>query len=318
MAATRSVSLASLVVLLLVVTSHAQLTANFYSSSCPNLETIVQSVVQTAFGNDPRLTAFLLRLFFHDCFVQGCDASVLLVDTATFQGEQTAPQNRNLGGQDIIELIKSTVEESCNGIVSCADILALATRDGVVLSGGPSWTVMLGRRDATTANKITATEDLPFSRFNLSLLITNFAKKGLNLRELVALSGAHTVGFAPCRAFRNRIYNDTNIDTNFANSNKAICPPFPPEGDGNLSPLDVNTWTVFDNEYYKNLVSLRGLLHSDQELFNNGDADPIVQSYVASSSDFFTDFAAAMAKLGSISPLTGSSGEIRRVCSRVN
>ncbi|CAA6673023.1 unnamed protein product [Spirodela intermedia] len=270
---------------------HTQLRPNFFSSTCPNLHSIIENAVWTAVKNDLRLSASMICLFFHDCFVNGCDASVLLVDTATFQGEQT----------DIIELIKSTVEESCNGIVSCADILALATRDGVVLSGGPSWTVMLGRRDATTANKITATEDLPFSRFNLSLLITNFAKKGLNLRELVALSGAHTVGFATCRAFRNRIYNDTNIDTNFANSDKAICPPFPPEGDGNLSPLDVNTWTVFDNEYYKNLVSLRGLLHSDQELFNNGDADPIVQSY-----------------LGSISPLTGSSGEIRRVCSRVN
>ncbi|CAA6673032.1 unnamed protein product [Spirodela intermedia] len=319
MTGTRSVPLASLLVLLLYVfTSHAQLTANFYSSSCPNLETIVQSATQTAVGNNPRTPASLLRLFFHDCFVQGCDGSVLLNDTPTFTGEQGARANRKLQALDVIEKIKSTVEVSCNGVVSCADILALATRDGVVLSGGPSWTVPLGRRDATTASLNEANINLPGPSSSLSSLITRFASKGLSLQELVALSGAHTVGFAPCRAFRNRIYNDVNIDPIFANSTKANCPVSPPNGDENLSPLDVSTPTAFDNAYYTNLLSFRGLLHSDQELFSNGSADSIVQSYAASSSDFFTDFAAAMVKLGSIDPLTGSNGEIRQICSTVN
>ncbi|CAA7410243.1 unnamed protein product [Spirodela intermedia] len=319
MTGTRSVPLASLFVLLLYVfTSHAQLTANFYSSSCPNLETIVQSATQTAVGNNPRTPASLLRLFFHDCFVQGCDGSVLLNDTQTFAGEQGARANRKLQALDVIEKIKSTVEASCNGVVSCADILALATRDGVVLSGGPSWTVPLGRRDATTASLNEANINLPGPSSSLSSLITRFASKGLSLQELVALSGAHTVGFAPCRAFRNRIYNDVNIDPIFANSTKANCPVSPPNGDENLSPLDVSTPTAFDNAYYTNLLSFRGLLHSDQELFSNGSADSIVQSYAASSSDFFTDFAAAMVKLGSIDPLTGSNGEIRQICSTVN
>ncbi|CAA7410232.1 unnamed protein product [Spirodela intermedia] len=311
--ATRNYSLVSLLVLLYVFTSHAQLTANFYSSSCPNLESIVQSATETAVRSNSRTPASLLRLFFHDCFVQGCDASVLLVDAG---GEQTARANRNLQALDVIEAIKSAVEASCNGTVSCADVLALATRDGVVLSGGPSWTVLLGRQDATTASEEEANRNLPGPSSSLSFLINLFAGKGLNLQELVALSGAHTVGFAPCRAFRTHIYNESNIDTEFAISARANC-PFE-GGDDILSPLDVTTRAVFDNAYYTNLVSLRGLFHSDQELFNNGPADSIVQSYVASGSVFFRDFAAAMVKLGNISPPAGSSVEIRRVCSRVN
>ncbi|CAA6673024.1 unnamed protein product [Spirodela intermedia] len=286
MAATRSVTLSFLLVLFLCIcTAHAQLTANFYSSSCPNLQTIVQSSVQTAVANDPRLPASLLRLFFHDCFVRGCDASVLLVDTATFVGEQSAGPNINsIRGMDVIEEIKSAVEASCNGTVSCADILALATRDGVALSGGPSWTVPLGRRDATTASLNEANINLPGPSFSLSALTTRFANKGLSLQDLVALSGAHTIGFARCFFFRT---SDINIDPNFAASVQENC--LQSGGGNSFSLLDVSTPRVFDNAYYRNLLSLRGFLHSDQELFN-------------SSSVFFRDFAAAMVKLGNISP----------------
>lgn len=65
--------------------------------------------------------------------MKGCDASVLLNDTATFTGEQKALPNVNsLRGFDVIEKIKSTLEKLCPGAVSCADILAAAARDSVV------------------------------------------------------------------------------------------------------------------------------------------------------------------------------------------
>lgn len=64
---------------------------------------------------------------------QGCDASVLLDDTANFTGEQTAGANANsLRGMDVIDTIKSQVENVCPATVSCADILAVAARDSVV------------------------------------------------------------------------------------------------------------------------------------------------------------------------------------------
>ncbi|KAJ8480287.1 hypothetical protein OPV22_024014 [Ensete ventricosum] len=83
--------------------------------------------------------ASILRLFFHDCFVNGCDASVLLDDTATFTGEKNAiPNTGSLRGYEVIDAIKTSVEAACAATVSCADILALAARDGVVLLGGPN------------------------------------------------------------------------------------------------------------------------------------------------------------------------------------
>lgn len=65
--------------------------------------------------------------------MQGCDGSVLLDDTSSFTGEKTAAPNINsLRGFDIIDTIKSQLESNCSGVVSCADILAVAARDSVV------------------------------------------------------------------------------------------------------------------------------------------------------------------------------------------
>ena len=69
---------------------------------------------------------------------QGCDASVLLDDSATLTGEKNAAPNANsLRGFEVIDAIKAQVEAACPGTVSCADILALAARDGVNLVSEP-------------------------------------------------------------------------------------------------------------------------------------------------------------------------------------
>lgn len=263
------------------------------------------------------MAASILRLFFHDCFVNGCDGSVLLDDTATFTGEKNAGPNANSArGFEVIDAIKTQVEAACKATVSCADILALASRDGVSLVGGPTWNVPLGRRDARTASQSAANSNLPGPGSSLSTLISMFAAKGLNARDLTALSGAHTIGQARCAFFRDRIFNEANVNASFASLRKQTCPAS--GGDSNLAPLDVQTPNQFDNAYYKDLVSQQGLLHSDQQLFNGGSQDALVRQYSTNAALFARDFAAAMVKMGNISPLTGTSGEIRLNCRKIN
>lgn len=62
---------------------------------------------------------------------QGCDGSVLLNSTATSTAEKDAIPNQTLSGFDVIDAIKEKVESECPGVVSCADILALAARDSI-------------------------------------------------------------------------------------------------------------------------------------------------------------------------------------------
>ncbi|GJN19418.1 hypothetical protein PR202_gb06696 [Eleusine coracana subsp. coracana] len=192
------------------------------------------------------MAASILRLHFHDCFVQGCDGSILLDDVdGTFTGEKTADMNIN----------------SVRGFEL----------------GGPSWEVKLGRRDSTTASLKEANTDLSSPSSNLAKLIAAFRKKGFSPRELVALSGAHTIGQARCANFRERAYNaTTNIDPAYGETLQSRCPRT--GGDDNLTPLDVTSPDRFDGSYFRGLFRQKGLLHSDQALFDGG-VHGRVQSY---------------------------------------
>ena len=107
-----------------------ELSMGYYGMTCPFAEYIVRNVVGEALMKDPTLAGSLLRLHFHDCFVQGCDASVLL-DSPTNTAEKDAAPNLSLAGFDVIDEVKAALERACPGVVSCADIVALAARDSV-------------------------------------------------------------------------------------------------------------------------------------------------------------------------------------------
>jgi hypothetical protein len=95
----------------------AGLSVDFHAASCPDLDGIVRSAVEEARRWDAQVTAGLLRIFFHDCFPQGCDASILL---GRNQGgsEQDAPQNTGLqqAALDLVERIRGRVHS-----VSCKE-----------------------------------------------------------------------------------------------------------------------------------------------------------------------------------------------------
>ncbi|KAH9612706.1 hypothetical protein KSS87_000861 [Heliosperma pusillum] len=293
------------------------LSPNFYSKTCPQALSIVKQGLDEAIKNEARVGASLLRVHFHDCFVDGCDGSILLDNSATIQSEkQAAPNNNSARGFEVVDRIKAKLENACPGIVSCADILAIIARDAVLHYGGPTWDVRLGRRDSLIANRAGANKSIPAPSFNLTNLTSSFAAQHLSFKDMVVLSGAHTVGFARCTNFRSHIYNDTNIDTSFAKSLQQKCPK---TGNNNvLQPLDLQARFIFDNKYYQNLLVHKGLLHSDQQLFNGNKADNLVRKYALDQCKFFEDFGKSIVKMGNISPLTGNNGEIRLNCRKPN
>ncbi|KAG5549158.1 hypothetical protein RHGRI_014511 [Rhododendron griersonianum] len=242
--------------------TNAQLSSTFYDNTCPNALNTIRTSIRQAVSGEGRMAASLIRLHFHDCFVQGCDASILLSEAATLTSERTAvPNAGSARGYEVIDAAKTEVEKICPEVVSCADILAVAARDASFAAGGPSWTVKFGRKDSTTASRDLANSDLPSFRSNVNELIANFARKGLSARDMVALSGAHTIGQAQCFTFSDRINSNGCDIAGFASTRTRGC------RNANLAPLDLVTPNSFDNYYFKNPIQKKGLLESDQNTF---------------------------------------------------
>ncbi|KAL6288265.1 hypothetical protein ACE6H2_012655 [Prunus campanulata] len=315
-----------LLVLVLIVMqgreSEGQLAENFYSFTCPNVEFIVKQAVSTKLSQTPITIPATLRLFFHDCFVEGCDASVMIA-SANGDAEKDSTDNLSLAGDgfDTVIKAKQAVEALCPGVVSCADILALAARDCVVLAGGTAFSVELGRRDGLVSQASRVAGNLPEPNFNLDQLNTMFAKHNLSQTDVVALSGAHTIGFTHCGRFSDRLYNfssnspvDPSLDPGYAKQLMGACPI-------NADPvvnLDPETPDTFDNAYYRNLVAGKGLLSSDQVLFSDSASQPTVIDFANNPGNFNGAFITAMRKLGRVGIKTGDQGEIRKDCTTFN
>ncbi|XP_021891135.1 peroxidase A2-like [Carica papaya] len=308
-------------------TTQHRLSPTFYDETCPNVITIIREILQDALKFDPRMGASLIRLHFHDCFVNGCDGSVLLDNSFTIESEKDSSPNKNsLRGFEVIDRMKSELECVCPGTVSCADILTIAAEESVYLAGGPPWRNLLGRRDCLTTNKTHANSALPSPFETLDELKAKFSVVGLNKRrDLVALSGAHTFGRARCVGFSHRLFNfngtgapDPTLNTNFLEVLREICP----QG-GNqsvITDLDPTTPDAFDNAYFSNLEIGKGLLQSDQELLSTPGADTadIVNEFSSNTTAFFEAFVLSMIRMGNLSVLTGTEGEIRLNCRVVN
>ncbi|KAF8689292.1 hypothetical protein HU200_042086 [Digitaria exilis] len=310
----------------------AQLCEDYYADTCPDAYDIVKQVLIEAHESDTRIYASLLRLHFHDCFVQGCDGSLLLDSVPGMESEKDSrPNNGSARGFPVVDDVKAALEDACPGVVSCADILAIAAEISVELSGGPSWGVLLGRLDSKTSN-FAASQNLPAPFDNLTTLQGKFSAVGLHDVDLVALSGGHTFGRVQCAnvAFppADRLYNfsgtgmpDPTLDSAYAAFLSQRCPR---NGDRtSLNDLDPTTPDTFDNHYYTNIEMNRGFLISDQELKSSAEAQgttaPIVDQFATSQEAFFASFAQSMINMGNIQPLTDpSQGEVRINCRKVN
>ncbi|GAB2267712.1 Peroxidase 9 [Dionaea muscipula] len=126
---------------------------------------------------------------------------------------------------------------------------------------------------------------------------------------------------ARCTTFKQRLYNqngdnqpDITLERTYSIDLRSVCPPS--GGDNNLSPLDYASPVRFDNTYFKLILGGRGLLTSDEVLLTGSIPSivELVKAYAEDEDLFFAQFAQSMVKMGNISPLSGSNGEVRQNC----
>ncbi|KAH9618031.1 hypothetical protein KSS87_016467 [Heliosperma pusillum] len=299
------------------------LSVGYYSASFPEGEAIVKRIVFKSVAATPGLGAGLIRLHFHDCFVRGCDASVLLDSVPGKEAERVSPANIGLRGFEIVEPAKKAVEAICPGIMSCADILSLAARDSAALLGGIDYNVPCGRLDGLVSVKAEPLQILPAPSSTLDVLEGKFVSQGLTINDAVILSGAHSLGVAHCTSFQNRLYSfnashpqDPSMDPHLADVLKKICPQSVTTPPLLTAYLDFQTPNQLDNQYYINVQTHRGLFKSDQALLDSQMTNKLVNNFATDSRVWKEQFAAAMVKLGSI--VSSHPGDIRKVCSAIN
>lgn len=315
-----------LVLLLLVAAAEAKLTPDYYKRTCPDFEKIVRETITNKQITTPTTAAGTLRLFMHDCFVNGCDASVLIASNSFNTAERDVDINQSLAGDafDVVTRAKVALELACPKTVSCADILTQATRDLVTMVGGPYYPVRLGRKDGFVSKASLVTGNLPTLNMTMDQILSLFQRKGFTPQEFVAMMGAHTIGFSHCKEFTSRIFNfsrtnphDPTMNPSYVEGLSKLCVNY--TVDRSMAAFnDIMTPGKFDNMYYKNLPRGLGLLSIDQMMY----ADPRTRTYVIQYANdqkaFFEAFAHVMEKLGLLEVKTGRKGEVRSRCDNFN
>lgn len=135
--------------------------------------------------DDPTIAATLVRLAFHDSFT---------TDLSTHQGGANGSirletnRGENFGLQRAVDALKPLQQETG---LSWGDVVAVAGAAAVEATGGPGIDLELGRDSADVEDPRGA---LPSSAETVNELRARFAPRGFDDRDLVALSGAHTLG----------------------------------------------------------------------------------------------------------------------------
>jgi L-ascorbate peroxidase len=143
--------------------------------------------------------------------------------------------------------------------VSWADLIAVAGAAAIEKCGGPVICVGLGRTDA---DEVAPPHRLPGGYEGSAMLKRMFARMGLSTRDLVALSGAHTLGHTQRKPFTR------------------------------------DPW-VFSNSYFTQLVELSGslLLQTDTAMLEDPELRPYVELYAQDAERFMADFADAYRRM---------------------
>ncbi|KAF6164593.1 hypothetical protein GIB67_032821 [Kingdonia uniflora] len=317
-----------------------ELEYDFYRNSCPKAESIVRTTMEELYRLDQTTAPRLLRLVFHDCFVEGCDGSVLLDENSGNMTEKSTLPNQTLKGFEHIDTIKSRLEETCPGTVSCADIVVLAAREAVLQAGGPFYPVYTGRADSTKSHD-EHVSSLPSPFDTVGEILRKFDKKRFGERETVSLLGGHSIGKIDCQFVRERLYNfsgsgkpDGSISAEYLVEMRRICKPEEESHSSTSSPSPspspssfesaqvgepaIQSRQKFDTHYYQKLIDNKGSLVSDQTFMDGGKTEALVRAYASDSgSTFRRDFARSMIKMSSLPGNPDFRGPVRFNCSRL-
>ncbi|VAH27523.1 unnamed protein product [Triticum turgidum subsp. durum] len=251
----------------------------------------------------------------------GCDASVLLdATTASPEPEKLGiPNFPSLRGFEVIDAAKAKLEKECRGVVSCADIVAFAGRDAsFFLSNGVVDIKMpAGRYDGRVSFANETLRDLPPPFANVTVLEAMFKAKGLDLDDMVTLSGAHTVGISHCSSFADRLPADPSdpmsMEPVLASSLQQKCSR---GGDPVVVQDDVTPHDL-DKQYYQNVLDRKVLFKSDAALLSPQTLKA-VEHNAKNPGKWERKFTDAMVKMGNIEVKTKANGEIRKQCRFVN
>ncbi|CAN1810952.1 Peroxidase 56 [Linum perenne] len=253
---------------------------------------------------------------FHDCFIRGCDASVLIDSTKNNQAEKDAIPNLSLRGFGTIDRVKAALEMECPGIVSCSDILAIVARDVTVATKGLRWEVETGRKDGRISIMNEALFGLIPPSANISFLISGFKAVGLSVKDLVVLQGSHTIGISQIYNFTGKGDVDPTLDSEYIPRLRAECKTASDET--TVVEMDPGSFKTFDDGYFKLVAKRRALFQSDAAMMDNAETKAYVEKSLTVGSTFLKDFGESMVKMGRIGVLTGDAGEIRKVCYKIN
>jgi L-ascorbate peroxidase len=198
-----------------------------------------------------------LRLAFHDAGTYDRATGTGGAHGAVHLPEEIRRAGNTGWGQTCMELIAEA--KDAYPMLSWADLVALGGAAAVQKCGGPVIEIGLGRSDTT---ELSPPNRLPGGYEGADMLKRMFARMGLEPRDLVALSGAHTLGHTQRKPFTD------------------------------------DPW-VFSNRYYTQLVELKGsqILQTDTAILDDPELRPYVELYARDESQFWADFADAFRRL---------------------
>ncbi|KAK6154645.1 hypothetical protein DH2020_008893 [Rehmannia glutinosa] len=301
------------------------LVINYYRDSCPQAEDIIKEQVKLLYKRHKNTAFSWLRNIFHDCFVESCDASLLLDSTRRVLSEKETDRSFGMRNFRYIETIKEALERECPGVVSCSDILV----------GGPYISLKTGRRDGRKSRADIIEKYLPDHNESISVVLERFANIGIDTPGVVALLEMN------CRLIHKTVWYSRSSQCG-ANPLCETGSPLYPEVDPSLNPdhvehmlhkcpdpipdpkavqyvrNDRGTPMKLDNNYYRNILDNKGLLIVDHQLATDKRTKPFVKKMAKSQDYFFKEFARAITILSENNPLTGTKGEIRKQCNLAN